>query len=109
MLYDFYHHQTSKKPGSVHATYLLSGIINPANSPSNGNHRDEDEEDAHMQSSPFVSSQLRPEEDTAIALPVTLITLVREEELEGTIQPVCYNVFLFWKYRNITISVPDRC
>ena len=109
MLYEFYHHQTSRKPGSIHATYLLSGILSPANTLANGNHRDEDEEDAHMQSSPFVSSQVRPEEDIETPLAVTLITLVREEDLEGTIQLACYKVSLFWKYRDIKMSLPDRC
>lgn len=84
MLYDFYHHQTSKEPGSVHATYLVSGILNPAHVLRKGNNQQEDGEDAHMQSSPFVSSQVQPEEDTETPPSVKLITLVREEDLEGT-------------------------
>jgi DNA polymerase delta subunit 3 len=84
VLYDFYHHQTVKKPGSVHATYLMSGILIPADVPCNGNNQQEDGDDALMQSSPFVSSQVQAEEDTEIPPPVKLITLVREEDLEGT-------------------------
>ena len=85
MLHDFHHNQTSKKPGSVHATYLMSGTVIPVAVPSNDSQPREDGEDAHMQSSPFVSSQMRPDEDTNIPPPVKLITLVREEDLEGIV------------------------
>ena len=85
MLYEFYQDQTSKKPGSVHATYLLSGTLSPVGVESNGKHGLEGGEDAHMQSSPFVSSQVQPQEDTDILPRMTLITVVREGELEGTI------------------------
>ena len=83
MLYEFYQHQTSKKAGSVHATYLLIGVLSPTSVESNGNYGQEDGEDAHMQISPFVSSQTQPQGETEAPSPVTLVTLVREEELEG--------------------------
>ena len=85
MLYEFYQYQTSKKPGSVHATYLLSGTFSPVGVNSNSNRGQEDGEDARMQSSPFVSSQARPQEELENLPSVTLVTLVREEQLEGKI------------------------
>ena len=85
MLYDFHHKQNSKRPGSVHATYLVSGTTITTAIRSNSSQKAEDGEDTHMQSSPFVSSQL-PEEDTEISALVELITLVQEENLDGTIR-----------------------
>ena len=80
MLYDFHHEQNSKKPGSIHAVYLVSGIktVNPA-AAINGGHV-KDGEDSFMQSSPFVSSPPQEEKDPPT---MKVITLVREEQLEG--------------------------
>jgi DNA polymerase delta subunit 3 len=95
MLYDFHHTQTAKKPGSVHATYLITGILRSGQqAPSqaaNGLPTQQDE-DTPMESSPFPSSY--PEPEPALSLdsedaepaedPVhnTTVLLVREEELE---------------------------
>lgn len=84
MLYEFYQHQNSKKPGSVHATYLVSGISNYETSSSNGKLGQEDDGDTHMQSSPFMSSSILPEDKSETQVSEQLITLVREENLEGT-------------------------
>ncbi|MCJ1359278.1 MAG: hypothetical protein MMC33_009279 [Icmadophila ericetorum] len=80
MLYDFHHEQNSKKPGSIHAVYLVSGIktVNPA-AAINGGHV-KDGEDSFMQSSPFVSSPPQEEKDPPT---MKVITLVREEQLEA--------------------------
>ena len=96
MLYDFYEFQNSKKPGSIYATYLLSGIkkrptLAVATNGING-HKNDYEADEHIPSSPppFTSSMLEPsqesshvEEEEAKLVPVRTITLVREEALEG--------------------------
>lgn len=87
MLYDFHHNQNSKKPQSVHATYLITGTIRtgPASS-TNGTLGD-----SFMKSSPFPSSMPEPEIDFEINLdenpvkedvPIITILLVQEEQLE---------------------------
>ncbi|KAF3483315.1 uncharacterized protein GIQ15_02639 [Arthroderma uncinatum] len=83
MLYEFHRSENEKKPKSVHATYLLTGICGYTKpSPLKGNHL-KDGEDEIMQSSPFMSSQAaQPEAVEAVDTPtVTFILLVREEEL----------------------------
>lgn len=82
MLYEFHRIQNGKKPGSVHATYLLSGTKREEARATNGEAKDDDE-DVHMQSSPFMSSSMPQPEETAPAVPILSITLVREEDLEG--------------------------
>jgi len=82
MLYDFHRNQNAKKPGTIHATYLLAGTKRvEAPLPSNGAKKDGD--DDYMQSSPFMGSSMpQPEEGTGESS-VLSITLVREEDLEG--------------------------
>ncbi|KIW64478.1 hypothetical protein PV04_09407 [Phialophora macrospora] len=97
MLYEFYELQNGKKPGSVHATYLLSGIKKrPAltltsNGTTNG-HKLHFDPDDHIPSSPppFTSSMLEPsqqsnqaEEEEAKQVPVRTVSLVKEDVLEG--------------------------
>lgn len=85
MLYEFHRKQNAKKPGSVHATYLITGVRQPkVNAHTNGMHSQEDGEDTVMQSSPLLpsSSAPKPEED-APEEPVSVrsVLLVREEHL----------------------------
>ncbi|EFE29921.1 uncharacterized protein ARB_03262 [Trichophyton benhamiae CBS 112371] len=85
MLYEFHRSENEKKPKSVHATYLLTGIsghIKPL--PLSRNHL-KDGEDEVMQSSPVVGSQpAQPETTETVAGPaITSVLLVPEEELEG--------------------------
>lgn len=85
MLYDFYKKQNSKKEASVHATYLITGtqIINPAEQVNGA--KSEIDVDIHMQSSPYMSSSLPNQDDEGeIEFErVTVITLAKEEHLEG--------------------------
>ncbi|KAI9789437.1 MAG: hypothetical protein M1835_001680 [Candelina submexicana] len=83
MLFDFHYQETSKKPGSVHATYLLSGLRQPPEpSPVNGIH-EKDGDDDLMQSSPLMSSSMPNQEEAEESIPIRSITLVKEEHLEG--------------------------
>ena len=83
MLFEFHRQQNVKKPGTVHATYLVAGIkCKLALTTTNGNGA-KDGEDEHMQSSPFRSSPILNPEETVDESPVLSITLVREENLEG--------------------------
>lgn len=81
MLFDFHKTQNTKKPNSVHATYLITGRHKPEVK-TNGAHSN-DGDDVSMRSSPPISSLPKSEsqhEDEL--LPITTVTLVREEDLE---------------------------
>lgn len=84
MLYEFHHQQNSKKPGTVHATYLLSGTKRKEESVPAIPEAKKDGEDDHMQSSPFMTSSM-PQftQDGTVESSVLSITLVTEEKLEG--------------------------
>ena len=80
MLFDFHQKQNAKKPNSIHATYLISGVIRPADGTNGTNGRVE--EDTNMRSSPFMSSMPdREDSDEEEPVKQTTILLVREEEL----------------------------
>lgn len=82
MLFEFHRIQNGKKPGTVHATYLLSGTKRPIEpTVANGHHIQEDG-DTHMPSSPVMSSSMPQAEESQ----VQSIILAREEHLEG---PYC--------------------
>lgn len=83
MLYEFHRKQNAKKPGAVHATYLLSGTRSPSLAQANGVHS-QDGEDAVMQSSPLMPSSSAPQPDDGIVetIPVRSVMLVKEEHLE---------------------------
>ena len=81
MLYEFHHSQNAKKPGIVYATYLLEGIAH-ITKPFNVNGHKHDDEDAHMQSSPYLSSSM-PQEAEGDVIPSRKVLLAREADLEG--------------------------
>jgi DNA polymerase delta subunit 3 len=82
MLYEFHRQQNSKKPGTIHATYLLSGTKRDEALPTNGANKDGDDE--NMQSSPFMGSSMpHPDQGTGESGVLT-ISLVKEEDLERT-------------------------
>jgi DNA polymerase delta subunit 3 len=87
MLYEFHQHQNAKKPGTIHATYLLSGMKRPEGPMALNGGAKKDGEDDYMQSSPFMSSSMPQPEDGTGESSVLSITLVREEELEGEDAP----------------------
>ena len=82
MLYEFYTTQKTKKPGSIDATYLLDGVTRTPEEPSANGHQ-QDAEDVHMQSSPYMSSSIPHQEDQIEAVPWRSIILAKEEDLEG--------------------------
>ena len=81
MLFDFHARENSKKPGSVHATYLVSGvqskkaILNSSVAEIN--------EDVHMQSSPFMGSSAPRQDVEKEPSTVKVMTLVQEQHLHG--------------------------
>lgn len=84
LLYEFYHQQNTKKPGSLYATYLLAGtqaVIDRACAHSCVDH--DGIQDVDIQSSPFINSSMPPEADPGERRRVRLVALVREQDLEG--------------------------
>lgn len=84
MLYEFHRKQNAKKPGSVHATYLITGIRR-VESPSHTNGASqEDGEDTVMQSSPPLPSSSAPHHEEEAEEPVSVrsVLLVKEEHLD---------------------------
>jgi hypothetical protein len=85
MLFEFHRQQNAKKAGSIHATYILAGNKRRIEPIAIGNGTTKDGDDAYMQSSPFQSSPVAAvPEETIEDTPVLSVTLVREEDIEGT-------------------------
>ena len=84
MLFEFYKQQNITKAGSVHATFLVSGTKEILQVPASNQDHEKGSEDVHMQSSPFMSSSM-PQEEREEPQSVNVVTLVREEELEGRV------------------------
>jgi DNA polymerase delta subunit 3 len=84
MLFEFHQKQNAKKPGSVHATYLITGTRLPLKSQQSNNAESQDSEDAVMQSSPPIPNSSAPQapEDDAEPTPIRSILLVKEEHLQ---------------------------
>ncbi|KAK0266229.1 hypothetical protein LTS02_000659 [Friedmanniomyces endolithicus] len=85
MLYDFHRNQNAKKPGTVHATYLITGVKQTERPATNGMHSQRDGEDTVMQSSPLLpsSSALKPDEhDDEEPNAVQTVMLVKQESLD---------------------------
>lgn len=85
MLYEFHLNENSKKPSSVHATYVLTGVPKPVEPVRNGAtaNANGDNEDDIMPSSPYISSSLPNPETESDQVPVSAVLLAREEDLEG--------------------------
>lgn len=84
MLFHFHKQQNSKKPGSIHAIYLLSGLA-AATAPAIPTQSAlADGEDSYMQSSPFMSSSMPQKDDEEEPLSLKHIAMCREEDLEGS-------------------------
>lgn len=88
MLYEFHRTENAKKPQSVNATYIITGVQHPPEErkpATNGTARARDGDDEVMQSSPFLSSSMPQQDVDAAEEPVrrTSVLLVREEDMEG--------------------------
>lgn len=83
MLYDFHHNENSKKPNSVNATYVITGVQHPPEPPATNGDAHESDGDDIMQSSPYISSSMPNQDAAADTVTASSIILVREEDLEG--------------------------
>lgn len=84
MLFEFHRKQNAKKPGSVHATYLIIGTRTEQKPQEQNGVQSQDSEDAVMQSSPPLPSSSAPQqqEEETKPTPVRSILLVKEEHLD---------------------------
>ena len=84
MLFEFHRKQNAKKPGTVHATYLITGVRRVEAAPKTNGVTSQESEDTIMQSSPSLpsSSAQQPEEAAEKATHVRSVLLVKEENLE---------------------------
>ncbi|KAA8570724.1 hypothetical protein EYC84_000119 [Monilinia fructicola] len=80
MLFEFHRVQNAKKPGTIHATYLIGGTRRKE-APVPIEVR-KDGEDDYMQSSPFVGSSIPLPEGSSAEGSILSITLTREEDLD---------------------------
>lgn len=83
MLFEFHRTENAKKPQSVHATYVISGIQKPPEPPTTNGHADEDD---IMQSSPYLPSSMPNQDAVSDTLRIASIILAREEDLEGRLR-----------------------
>ncbi|KAL9581487.1 MAG: hypothetical protein Q9212_003871 [Teloschistes hypoglaucus] len=92
MLFDFHKQENSKKPGSIHAVYLVCGFVSAAPSAPPTQLEQKDGEYVSMQSSPFMTSSMpQKEEDDELTTAKTVV-LCREEDLEGSPFVACTEV-----------------
>ncbi|CAL3962730.1 unnamed protein product [Diplocarpon coronariae] len=82
MLFEFHRNQNAKKPGTIHATYLISGTKRKEDPFVTNGAPQKDGEDDYMQSSPFMSSSMPHPDSASGESGVLSITLVKEEQLE---------------------------
>lgn len=81
ILFEFHRTENAKQPGSVNATYVISGVQRPPEPPAtNGHANDKDEV---MQSSPYLPSSMPNQDDASDSIPIASIILAREEDLES--------------------------
>lgn len=80
MLYDFHKWQNGKRPGSVHATYLVYGTKKEEHAGSQPQPNQGDDID-------MMSSMPEPEESDDV-VPVSTLSLVAEDKLKGSCPPL---------------------
>ncbi|KAJ5585024.1 uncharacterized protein N7459_004824 [Penicillium hispanicum] len=80
ILYEFHRNENAKKPQSVHATYVISGIQKPPEPPAANGHANDDDE--IMPSSPYLPSSMPNQDSAPHSIRLASIILAREEDLE---------------------------
>ncbi|KAL6719111.1 hypothetical protein ACLMJK_003348 [Lecanora helva] len=81
MLDEFHRFQNSSKPGSVYATYLLDGSPRSAQEQTASRNLT-DGDNTHMQSSPYMNSQVPREKEKENHLQVRRVILASQEDIE---------------------------
>lgn len=83
MLFEFHRLQNGKKPGTIHATYLVSGTKRKDEAAATNGSVKKDGEDEYMQSSPFMNSSMPQVEESTGETSVLSISLTGEENLDS--------------------------
>jgi DNA polymerase delta subunit 3 len=92
MLYEFHRLQNGKKPGSIHAIYLVAGTKQKSAPMIINGSATRDGADELMQSSPYRSSPNPDTDDPLEDSPVLSVTLVREADLQGMLKLSVLNI-----------------
>ncbi|KAE8355252.1 DNA polymerase subunit Cdc27 [Aspergillus coremiiformis] len=82
MLYDFHRTENSKRPQSVNATYIVSGVQKEPEPATNGHTNGEDRNGDVFPSSPYLSSSMPNQDFASDTVTTASVVLVREEDLE---------------------------
>lgn len=82
MLYEFREQQNAKKPDTIRATYLISGLKREGKQAPPAPEQRKDGEDEVMQSSPFVASSMPQPEEATLGELIPCMTLAKEEHLD---------------------------
>lgn len=77
MLFEFHKSQNAKKPGAIHATYLVYGTKKP------GSHEGVSQEDGDVE----MTSSMPDVDSVHEEVPVVTMSLVPEESLGGKLRP----------------------
>jgi DNA polymerase delta subunit 3 len=85
MLYGFHHNENGKKPQSVNATYIVTGVQKaPAPAAANAHNKGEGNNGGDFPtSSPYLGSSMPNQDDIPDTVTTASVLLVREEDLEG--------------------------
>lgn len=83
MLFQFHRQQNGKKPGTVYATYLVSGTKRKEEPVIINTEMTKDGDDEYMQSSPFMNSSIPQMDDITGETSVLSISLIGEDRLDG--------------------------
>ncbi|KAI9886257.1 MAG: hypothetical protein M1823_001928 [Watsoniomyces obsoletus] len=86
ILYEFYHSQNAKKPGTLRATYLVSGVQKPVPDIVVDGSSRMDEDIQAAQDLSFTSSPVPNQDPAERGLVTTTIILVRENDLERALE-----------------------
>ncbi|KAB8077039.1 hypothetical protein BDV29DRAFT_168990 [Aspergillus leporis] len=84
MLYGFHHNENGKKPQSVNATYIVTGVQKaPAPAAANAHNKGEGNNGGDFPtSSPYLGSSMPNQDDIPDTVTTASVLLVREEDLE---------------------------
>ncbi|PYI04329.1 hypothetical protein BO78DRAFT_449936 [Aspergillus sclerotiicarbonarius CBS 121057] len=84
MLYDFHHNENNKKPNSVNATYIITGVQKTPELTSAANEAQDSFDDSNgiPPSSPYVNSSMPNQDAVTDEIAISSVLLVREEDLE---------------------------
>lgn len=94
-MFDFHAAQNAKKPGTLHATYLLYGTKPQADAPSRSQNGGGGEGEGDVDMEDGLPDYLQSEQ-----VPTTVMTLVAEENLESMFCLLLTKYIMHWDFAN---------